>query len=223
MKRWLAAMAVGLAVAACGGSAAVDDGGGGGSPANALQPLEVGTRWTYETSDAAGGDRQIKEVSVLRNETVGDLETTVLESRRGNSRTLVWLAEIEGRVVRVREESWEGETRMARRGFAPGSLRTPAAIEAVRVGDQFDGDYVEQVLADDDSVRGARQRVVSYVVEAVDDRVRTPAGEFGALRLRKLGDDGGEGKLTWYAPGVGKVREEGGRVEVLQSYSLPKR
>lgn len=218
MKR-LVIMAVMAVLVGCGGGATDEDQQGGKS--TALQPLEVGARWTYETSDAGGGDRAVKSVEVIRTEMLGETETAVVESRRGNGRTLVWLAEMDGRIVRLREESWEGETRMDRRGFAPGSLRTPASVGALRVGQELDGNYVEQVLADDDRVMGSRQRVATYRVEAVDEKIATPAGEFWSVRLRKLGDDGGEGKLTWYAPGVGKVREEGGRIEVLQSFSTP--
>jgi len=214
-------MAAAVAVLAGCGGAGPSDGKGGGSRSFELQPLGVGMRWTYETSDAAGADRSVKQVEVLRHETLAGTEAAVVESRRGDNRSVVWLAEIDGRIVRLREETWEGATLIDRRAFAPGSLRAPASAKELRVGDELDGDYVEQVLGEDDAVLGARQRLASYFVDAVDDSVRTPAGEFFAVRLRKVGDDGGQGKLTWYAPGVGKVREEGGRIEVLQSWSAP--
>ncbi len=217
MKWWLLAATM-TVLAACGGAATDPDGSG---LSTALQPLEVGAKWVYETSDAAGADRAVKEVEVVRTETIEGVEAAVVESRRGSARTLVWLAQVDGRIVRLREEAWDGATVIDRRTFAPGSLRTPATIENLRVGQELDGDYVEKVVGADDAVLGQRPRVANYRIEAIDEKVVTPAGEFFAVRLRKLDGDGGEGKLTWYAPGVGKVREEGGRIEVLQSWSQP--
>ena len=105
-------------------------------------------------------------------------------------------------------------------------LLVPMNIEALVIGASPGADWINLKPAFlnvfiDNSVLGQRPRVATYRIEAVDEKVVTPAGEFFTVRLRKLDGDGGEGKLTWYAPGVGKVREEGGRIEVLQSWTLP--
>lgn len=222
MKRLMAAAA---AVVLLGGCEVIHyevDPDGNSQLSRALQPLVPGTTWSYETSKADGSEREVKNVTVVRSEEIDGHEAAVVESVRGNNRTLVWLAEVDGRVVRLREELWQDETLVDRRAFAPGSLRTPAAIDALRPGTMLDGSYVEKALASDDRVIAERPRSPSYEVEAVAEEVTTPAGTFFAVKLRKLGDDGEEGKRIWYAPGVGKVREEGGRVEVLRSWSVPK-
>lgn len=220
----LFAMAAALALAGCEVIEYPIDPGDPGGLGAALQPLEVGTRWTYETSDADGSDREVKEVAVIAVEALDGHEAAVLESVRGALRTRVWLADVDGKILRLREESWQGETLLDRRAFSPGSLRTPAGLGSLRVGDELDGTYVEKALAPDgDRVVAERRRTPRYRVEAVDAEVVTPAGTFFALELRRLGDDGEDGKVVWYAPGVGKVREEGGRIEVLRSWSAPSR
>mgnify|MGYP001275466384 CR=1 FL=1 len=222
MRLWTVAAA---AILATGCQVIEYEVGGPGDPAPgalALQPLEVGTTWSYETSRADGSEREVKEVAVIATEVIDGREAAVVESVRGKNRTGVWLAGVDGRVLRLREELWQHGTLVDRRGFSPGSLRTPATAESLREGAILDGSYVEKALASDDRVIAERQRTPSYEVEAVAEEVTTPAGTFFAVRLRKLGDDGEDGKRIWYAPGVGKVREEGGRIEVLRRWSKPK-
>lgn len=214
MKRLLVGFQAALLLACGGGGDAGDEAVGKAL----LQPLEVGTTWVYYTTRADGSGPERKTTTVVRKEELNGSEASVFESVRGNLRTLVWLARDGDRIVRLREESWEGNTLIDRRGFRPGSLRAPATLADVRVGDVIDGGYEEQALAEDGTVLGARQRSPAYQVEAIDAEVRTPAGTFRAVQLLKLGDDGEEGKRVWYVPGVGKVREEGGRIEVLQRF-----
>jgi hypothetical protein len=229
VKRWIASTLAPALLAACELAPIEDsrqDPGGSRPPVDAarqLQPLALGTTWTYETHKADGSDRTRKEVAVVDVEEVDGISAAVVESVRGESRTRVWLAVVDDRVVRLREEKWTGGALVDRRVFSPGSLRTPVEVGSLRVGEVLDGAYVEKALGPDDRVIAERSRTPSYRVEAIGEEVVTPAGTFFALKLRKLGDDGddGDGKLVWYAPGVGKVREEGGRIEVLQSYSLP--
>lgn len=185
-----------------------------------LQPLEVGSSWSYETSDLDGSDAEVKTVKVLRREQVRGIEAVVLESTRGTEVTRVWLAEVDGKIVRLREENSDGATLLDLRDFLPGSLRTPAKLAGLQVGDEIPMPYEEQSIASDGTVLGSVRRTPSMVVEDVDDVVKTPAGEFRCLRLRKLGDDGSDGKQIWYAPGVGKVQEKGGRLEKLKRYDV---
>jgi hypothetical protein len=50
--------------------------------------------------------------------------------------------------------------------------------------------------------------------------VTVPAGTFTAVYLQKVSATGGSAKTYWYVPGVGKVKESGGQLEELVSYSL---
>jgi hypothetical protein len=75
-----------------------------------------------------------------------------------------------------------------------------------------------------------------YTVEDVSESVTVPAGTFrNCLRIRRerdltnpdlMGatDQAEQDKLFWFAPGVGKVREENsmtGMTEVLVDYEIP--
>jgi hypothetical protein len=49
---------------------------------------------------------------------------------------------------------------------------------------------------------------VSWTVESTSDRVTVPAGTFTCLRLRRSRKHG-EPTLSWFAKGVGLVKEQG--------------
>jgi hypothetical protein len=67
----------------------------------------------------------------------------------------------------------------------------------------------------------------TFEVLAVDEEVTVPAGTFNCVkveRVRTLGAEAGALVWYWYAPGVGKVREERPiemEVEELMSVSIP--
>jgi hypothetical protein len=43
-----------------------------------------------------------------------------------------------------------------------------------------------------------------------------PAGTYRAIRIHRVGEEDGQAeKRYWFAPGVGKLREEGSQLEVL--------
>lgn len=199
-------------------------GGGAGAAQQAatepLQPLEVGATWTYETTSADGTNAEEKTSTVLRTEETGGVEATVVETRHTGKVSRVWLADVDGRILRVREETEETNKPPERRRFEPGSLRTPATIAGLRVGQTLESSYLEIVLDASDGELSRTQRSPVWTVEALDDEVDTPAGRFGAIRLRRSGSesDGSGEKRVWYAPGVGKVKEQGAKIELLTAY-----
>ncbi len=212
MKRLVPGVVAAL-LAACGGEAPVEE-------TAALQPLEPGSTWTYQTTDPDGSDAEEKTTTVVGTEDVEGAPASILETRRGDIVSRVWLSEISGVVLRVREDKEEGGVLVERRRFVPGSVRTPARLEGLRVGDELPGANAEELGDGAGSLLMRRDVELTWVVEAIDDAVQVPAGSFRAVRLRKVGGDGTEGKLVWYAPGVGKVKEQGGKHEVLASFRI---
>lgn len=207
-----------LAAWGCGGGAGPGQQGDGA--ALPLQPFTVGTSWTYQTSRGDGTEVSEKTATVIALEDVDGVEAAVIETRRGQKVSQVWLGEVDGRILRLREETREPGQIPELRRFEPGSLRTPATMEGLRVGQTLPSSYVEVVLDDAGTELARIDRQPAWSVEALDDQVETPAGTFGAIRLLRLGDeaDGALEKRVWYAPGVGKVKEQGNRIELLKSY-----
>ena len=61
-------------------------------------------------------------------------------------------------------------------------------------------------------------KLVTGKINGLD--VTVPAGTFTAVYIQKVSATGGSAKTYWYVPGVGKVKELGGQLEELVSYSL---
>lgn len=182
-----------------------------------LLPLTLGSSWTYETRDPDGSNASRKTTTVVHR----DETSAILQTVRGSITSKVWLAIEDGLVLRVREETYDHGVAVERRTFDPGTIRTPASAKGLRVGGTLRVGYMERYLASDQEVVLREDpRDSRLVVEALDEAVRTQAGEFRAIRLRKVDEDGLGDKLTWYAPGVGKVKEQGGKIEVLTGFEL---
>jgi hypothetical protein len=209
-----------LAVVALGcGGAPVEE---GNSAALTLQPMTVGSSWTYRSQKADGGMQEEKTSTVIRREMIDGIDAAVIETRRGDKVSQVWLGVVDGRILRLREETREPHVPAELRRFEPGSLRAPATLEGIRVGQVLPSKYDEVFLFEtgEDRFRIAREPV--WTVEAVGEEVETPAGRFGTVRLLRTGndEDGTAEKRVWYAPGVGKVQERGARLEQLVRYRI---
>ena len=59
-----------------------------------------------------------------------------------------------------------------------------------------------------------------WTILSACESVTVPAGTFTAVYLQKVSATGGSAKTYWYVPGVGKVKESGGQLEELVTYSL---
>jgi len=59
-----------------------------------------------------------------------------------------------------------------------------------------------------------------WTILSACESVTVPAGTFTAIYIQKVSATGGSAKTYWYVPGVGKVKESGGQLEELVSYSL---
>jgi len=59
-----------------------------------------------------------------------------------------------------------------------------------------------------------------WTILSACESVTVPAGTFTAVYIQKVSATGGSAKTYWYVPGVGKVKESGGQLEELVSYSL---
>jgi hypothetical protein len=182
-----------------------------------LFPLAVGNAWTYRVTEADGA--VIEKVQTVTGTTSeGGAAAFTLVSVRGNRQTRsVQRVDEAGRLVRLREEGSEDSDTRDRFRFMPFALRVDTS--RTRLQDSYESAHVEERLGADGGVLERTDKSYRFVVEAVDDRVVVPAGEFSAVRVRRESGSGAV-KTYWYAFGVGKVKESGGQTEELSAYRV---
>jgi hypothetical protein len=59
-----------------------------------------------------------------------------------------------------------------------------------------------------------------WTVLVASESVTVPAGTFDAIKLMRVSSSQGAVKTYWFAKNVGKVKEEGGQLEELESYEV---
>jgi hypothetical protein len=115
--------------------------------------------------------------------------------------------------------------------YRPGFLRADNAWSMATPNVEMEESYERTETEPGSAPKPTEARSHVFVLEGIEEVV-TNAGRFAdCLRVRRqrtwetdLGTDEGQAKRFWFAPGVGKVREEtldSGNTESLESYTLP--
>jgi len=189
-----------------------------------LWPLTQGSSWTYRIQDPSKGTFE-KRVEVLGEQVVPEtaMKAIAVRSTQPNKEEISWQLELDGTVVRLREEDRkQGKVSQV-------TTWNPATIKALSqeqpLGWSYSSDIRELTLADDGTLEDKDKTYVWRVV-GVNETVTTPAGTFSnAIRLeRKRGDKvkPDEDRTYWLVPGIGKVKEDGERLEELVSFEIKK-
>ena len=205
MKRW---MLIAVFVAGCGTREPFIPGEG-----EPLFPLAKGNRWTFATRDS-DGDTGEKTQTVTATLADGGY---AMRTVNGETETLSVQRIVGTQLVRESEVSTEADVVVERVRFAPASLRVE--LSASRLGDTYDQASTEEHLNEAGGVTRRTPKTHHFVVEAVDELIDVPAGEFRAVRVRR-DTEGGSSKTYWYVRGVGKIREVGGQIEELSSFDV---
>jgi hypothetical protein len=187
-----------------------------------LWPLTKGTRWTYRITDPTRGTFE-KQVEVLGEQTVPDtsMKAIAVRSTQPHLEELSWQVELNGVVVRLREEDRKAGT------LARVTTWSPATVKAISreqsVGWTFTSDIRELTRLGDGTTED-KDKTYVWRVEAVNETVTTPAGTFtNAIRLKRArGDKENQERTYWLVPGIGKVKEDGERLEELVSHDIQK-
>jgi hypothetical protein len=200
-----------LLLAACG--ATPDD--------DALFPLAKGRSWTYRVATAIdGADTPERETRVLANRGADTIDGALSWRRRSESGIEYWLRSDATGIYRIasrnpleREPQIDNPRRYV--------LRKPYAV-----GTEWEAPTTAYVLARKNEVpREVRLThksfPMTYRIEALDDKVQTPAGAFegcarvaGRAEIRLYVDAMFQWRqiplstLEWYCPNVGLVRLE---------------
>jgi hypothetical protein len=202
-------------------------------PTDALFPLEAGHRWTYRVTTQSGDDTSDRETLTLR--TLGAEDLPLLDTkgafrRRSDTGIDYWLRADETGIYRV-----ASKTDIQAEAVLDKPLRFVLKAPYT-VGTQWQATTTSYLLMRRSEfpreIRHSHPSIpMNYQIEAVDERVETPAGPHsGCLRVKGVGSvrvyaDPASGwrdmPLTtteWYCKGVGLVKVQ--RDEPAQSAFL---
>ena len=187
-----------------------------------LWPLTRGTRWTYRITDPTRGTFE-KQVEVMGEQTVPEtsMKAIAVRSLQPHLEELSWQLELNGVVVRLREEDRKAGALARVTTWSPATVK--AIAQEQRVGWTFTSDIRELTRLGDGTTED-KDKTYVWRVEAVNETVTTPAGTFtNAIRLKRArGDKENQERTYWLVPGIGKVKEDGERLEELVSYDIKK-
>lgn len=217
-----------LALGACGSTDPKADAppDASGTPARVLLPLAAGNRWTYTVTEGTDVETKVQEVFDLEPVGGSGPHADVLAYRvsttrgaDGTNETVSHQAAVGSRVVRYREQAFNATTGDLdiEEHWDPYKLRVEQAEEFLEEGASFLETYDETKLVPGEELTTAT-RHDRWTVLAARETVTVPAGTFEALKINRVSQ--GSTKTYWFAENIGKVKEEGGQLEELESYEV---
>lgn len=222
MIRILAAFALAVSVAGCGG---------GEPPAQAEQapylPISTGASWTYRVTNGTTGAVTNKSSIVEALEDVGGSKAGVtafrMRTEKDTGYTVSWQESSPTGVVRHREQGFDATGAMKVEEYYEASkLRFDETPGRTVPAASWTENYNEIVTDVPTATTTTVAKTEQWTIEAVGEAVTVPAGTFTCIRVRRVSAVIGQSAKTfWYARGVGKVKETGGQTEELLSYSIP--
>jgi hypothetical protein len=198
--------------------------------ASERMPLSLGNSWTFVVSDDHGDPPIEKTQTVLRRERVGlgpnaDVDAFfVVTSKVGDEsadKTESWQGVVADpasaalRVVRYREVSYDKATGLAEMDEYWDRYRLRVDDFHVAAMEPWTEKYTESKLPSEGEPEFDVARTETFSVASDDELVTVPAGTFHAVVLVRHAEDPDDDKRYWFAKGVGKVKERGGKTEEL--------
>jgi hypothetical protein len=225
--RWGATVCA-VVVAACGGDSSgsfdVDArfGCAAGSPtAEGYLPFDVGNSWRYRSTDADDPS----DISTKRQELTEEVDGFIVqETQRGGSVNLVVsrFQPVGDAIVRFERTGYDDATLDSVTYYEPdGKIRLDESPDRIAPGASWEATHTKRVIRN--GVEVSTQVTEAWTIYGVDVPCASPAGEFECLHYERARSDGDTGfirKEFWYARGVGKIREQGGRIEELLDCNL---
>jgi hypothetical protein len=144
----------------------------------------------------------------------------VVTAKGAMDQTISWQAPMGESVVRYREQSYSASTGELEleEYWDPYKLHIDGTAEH-RVGNaKWLVIYQETKLPVGKTAETHEAHDLWTILSACES-VTVPAGTFTAVSIQKVSATGGSTKTYWYMPGVGKVKESGGQLEELVSYT----
>jgi len=200
-----------------------------GEEAGSLYPMVSDASWTYVARTTQGQilGTEIAEVHQIQwqGESAWLLSDQPDEDGEWTESILV---ERDNEVLRVYKEEHGPMGIFAYVYYDPGFLRADDDWLEASVDDYEQRLYDRTEYDNPDMLNpDLEPRGHAYKIIGVNESVTVPAGTFDCIvveRIRTVGTNAGERVLSWYAPGVGKVREErpaDSRIEELSEVRIP--
>lgn len=192
----------------------------------AMLPWAVGNTWTYAVNDE--GVVTMKETTIGDPEPVGGtgpnkdvMAYKVVTAKGVMDQTISWQAPMGDSVVRYREDSFSASTGdlELEEHWDPYKLHVDGTAAHRITGASWLMIYDETKLPVGGTPATAEAHDRWEILSACES-VTVPAGTFTAIYIQKVSATGGSAKTYWYVPGVGKVKESGGQLEELVSYTV---
>jgi hypothetical protein len=212
-------------MAGAGGDAMAGTGGAPMDDMRSYFPLATGNSWTFRVTEMGVVSMKTQTIGALEpvggtgpNKDLMAYRATTMKSD-GADQTISWQAEVDGKVVRYREQSFMSAGGMLEleEHWDPYKLRVDMAADKVTTGATFTEMAMETKLPVGMTPTTATVTDTWRVVSG-SESVTVPAGTFDALLLEKTG--GTSIKRYWFVRGVGKVKETGTQTEELASYEV---
>jgi hypothetical protein len=240
MKRViLAALAAVVWLSGCGGSGGSLPTGDGPTPSNpelpgtpvqpspeapvSLWPLTTGSQWTYKITDPTRGIFD-KTVEVMGPQAVPETSNTAIlvRSVQPHLEEHSWQLELQnGTVVRLREEDLKAGAIIRVTTWSPATVKSLAQVQ--EQGWSYSS-TIRELTREDSGLVVEKEQTYVWRVLAVNETVTVPAGTFtNAIKVqRDRPDKTGKERTYWLVPGIGKVKEDGERLEELVSHDVKK-
>jgi hypothetical protein len=189
--------------------------------APSLWPLTTGSTWTYRITDPTRGVFD-KAVEVLGPQAVPDTSTTAIlvRSVQPHLEERSWQLELQnGTVVRLREEDLKAGAIVRVTTWSPATVKSLAQVQ--EQGWSYSS-TIRELTREDTGLVEEKEQTYVWRVLAVNETVTVPAGTFtNAIKVqRDRPDKEGKVRTYWLVPGVGKVKEDGERLEELVSHTV---
>jgi hypothetical protein len=187
-----------------------------------LWPLTTGSTWTYRITEPTRGVFD-KSVEVIGPQAVPETSTTAIlvKSMQPHLEEHSWQLELQnGTVVRLREEDLKAGA------IARVTTWSPATVKSLSLAQPQGWSYesnIREMTREDTGLVEEKNRTYVWRVLAVNESVTVPAGTFTAIKVQRARPDkAGSERTYWLVPGIGKVKEDGERLEELVSYDVKK-
>jgi hypothetical protein len=199
-----------------------DTGGEEGS----LYPLVDGAEWSYVVKSTSGQILGMDNTAISETTWDGMPAFALTDEPNANGNWSVSTLVRDGDAVfRVHREEMGQAGTTAILDYTPGFIRARDSWTTVGFMEEILYDRTEYDANGQNPMVEARGH--TYEVLAINEEVTVPAGTFNCVkveRVRTIGTESGALAIFWYAPGVGKVREERPvemEIEELVSVSIP--
>jgi len=201
-----------IAVAGCGGGggAATGDPGASAAGSNYL-PLAVGASWTYAVTALSGtmGQGTITVEAAENAPGSGQPALRVHTVLPGDT-TMAWEQALGTAVVRLEQQQLDQTGAVVvDKQYAPPILVLDESAAHLVSGATWTEQYMETKTPS--TKNKATKETTDWTLESVAESITVPAGTYSCIRVRRnhTSSKTPSNSVSWYAAGVGKVKETG--------------